>query len=434
MSVVRWTLGVAVMALFAVPAMAQSSIQTAFNYNLDDTAIADPAAPDYAAEGCADAGAGYACAEPTCGCESGYCSCGSSGWGNCLGDCCLGEAWTLKSCLSPCCETNYGGWLQFGYHTHTTRLSQERGDLFAFNDVPHNINLHQAWLYVERVAEAGACSSDWGYRVDVVYGTDAQKTQAFGNPGGRWDTTFDHGVYGWAIPQAYVEYASGDWSVKVGHFFTLVGYEVVTAPDNFFYSHALTMFNSEPFTHTGVISTYSASDDVTLYAGWTLGWDTGFDQFNAGNSWLGGFSTGLSDDVTFTYISTAGNLGWRGEGYSHSTVFDVALSPCMNYVLQSDYVNTEFPDGFDNEDVGINQYLFYTLNDCWSVGGRYEWWKSNNPTDFAQSFHEVTGGINYKPHANVVVRPEIRYDWTNESGATDGYNQTVFGVDAILLL
>ena len=28
------------------------------------------------------------------------------------------------------------------------------------------------------------------------------------------------------------------------------------------------------------------------------------------------------------------------------------------------------------------------------------------------SFYEFTGGINYKPHANVVVRPEIRYDWS----------------------
>jgi hypothetical protein len=33
-----------------------------------------------------------------------------------------------------------------------------------------------------------------------------------------------------------------------------------------------------------------------------------------------------------------------------------------------------------------------------------------------------------------VVRPEVRYNWTNESAAngTDDFNQTVFGVDAIL--
>ena len=69
--------------------------------------------------------------------------------------------------------------------------------------------------------------------------------------------TFDNGIYGWAMPQAYGEVGYGDWSVKVGHFFTPVGYEVVPATGNFFYSHSLTLFNSEPFTHTGVLGTYS---------------------------------------------------------------------------------------------------------------------------------------------------------------------------------
>ena len=62
---------------------------------------------------------------------------------------------------------------------------------------------------------------------------------------------FDHGIYAWALPQAYAELADCDVSVKLGHFYTPVGYEVVTSPDNFFYSHAFTMYNSEPFTHTG---------------------------------------------------------------------------------------------------------------------------------------------------------------------------------------
>ena len=45
---------------------------------------------------------------------------------------------------------------------------------------------------------------------------------------------FDHGIYGFALPQVYGEVAMGDLSVKMGHFFTIIGYEVVTAPDNFF--------------------------------------------------------------------------------------------------------------------------------------------------------------------------------------------------------
>ncbi len=118
---------------------------------------------------------------------------------------------------------------------------------------------------------------DFGFRFDVLYGIDAQKTQAYGNPGagvpnfGSWDASLDHGAYGWAMPQLYGQVAVGELSIIAGHFFSPVGYEVVAAPGNFFYSHSLTMYNSEPATHTGVLATYSGLDGVELYGGWTLG-------------------------------------------------------------------------------------------------------------------------------------------------------------------
>jgi hypothetical protein len=108
-------------------------------------------------------------------------------------------------------------------------------------------------------------------------------------------------------------------------------------------------------------------------------------------------------------------------------------------VLQSDYLDTNFvvEDGAENQEVGVNQYLFYTLNDCWSVGGRMEWWKSNRLTGEMTSYYELTGGLNYRPHANVTFRPEVRYDWTPSEDAIDDelgedYNQVTFGIDAIL--
>jgi hypothetical protein len=311
-------------------------------------------------------------------------------------------------------------------------MSFSPGDLGSFNDVPDGIRLQQAWLYLEKKANASPCCWDWGMRADLMYGTDAQKTQAFGNNSGNWDyeNGFDHGYYGWALPQLYAEVAYGDWSVIAGHFFTLVGYEVIPAPQNFFYSHSYTMYNSEPFTHTGVLATYS-NCGTDIYAGWTLGWDTGFDQYDNGSSFLGGFSTSVVDDVSVAYILTAGNFGKRSngtDGYSHSVVFDATLTNCLTYVLQSDY----YTDQNDREDVGINQYLFYTLNDCWAVGGRAEWWKSNIFGDYS-SYYELTGGINYRPHANFIVRPEVRYNWTptNVNPAGGDFNQVVFGVDCI---
>jgi hypothetical protein len=378
-----------------------------------------------------------------CDCQPTYhgeCCDHGSGWGLCPTDCCLGDAWTVKDCLTPCCDSwNYAGWVQIGYHDHNERLSFDPGDLAAFNDRPHELNLHQAYVYFEKIANPGACSADWGARFDILYGIDAQKTQAFGNDDNVWDVSLDHGPYGWAMPQAYLEFAYDNWTIKAGHFYTTVGYEVVPATGNFFYSHSLTMFNTEPFTHTGILATASPTDAVTLYAGWTAGWDTGFDRNDNGSNFLGGFGVQFLESMKYTYICTAGDFGWRGEGYQHSNVLDITLSDCWQYVVQSDYLDTDFvvEDGAENQEFGVNQYLFYTLNDCWSLGSRMEWWKSNRLTGEMTSYYELTGGINYRPHANLTFRPEIRYDWTPSEDAIDDelgedYNQVTFGIDAIL--
>ncbi len=339
------------------------------------------------------------------------------------------EAYALSS-GDNCLGITFGGWTQFGYHN-----KDSYHDLFNQNE--DRVNLHQQWAYAERVAD-GSCGWDWGFRIDALYGIDANNTQAFGNNPGTWDfqNGFDHGQYGFAIPQAYVELAKGDLSVKAGHFYTLIGYEVVTAPDNFFYSHAFTMNNSEPFTHTGAIATYNMNDNVTLYGGWTAGWDTGFDQFNDGSNWLGGFSLGLTDNVTFTYMSTYGDFGFiapgQNDSYSHSLVLDVAVTERFNYVLQSDLLDAG--DGSpspvpgatvvdESDTVGINQYFIYTLNDCWAAGARVEWWKNNGVSTNAATF-----GVNYRPHANLVFRPEVKHEWIPGMDL----DQTIFGMDAIL--
>jgi hypothetical protein len=205
------------------------------------------------------------------------------------------------------------------------------------------------------------------------------------------------------------------------------------------------MFNSEPFTHTGVLASYQLTDNLEIYAGWTLGWDTGFNQNGKGNNFLGGVAATLTDAATLTYVLTAGNMGddpanfySRGEGYTHSVVLDVDLTCNLKYVLQSDFVNLTTPVGDRNDEYGVNQYLIYQLNNCWSFGSRMEWWKSDSGFDlggqFAApggtiSYYEFTKGINYIPHPNVRVRPEVRYDWVP---AAD-FDQTVFAVDLIML-
>lgn len=386
-----WTVGIAVLTLATAPAFAETGLgQWSYDQNIVPVGC----------NSCCDDGC---CGDECCG--DGCCGCGGCGLLSGMGPGIV-EGFSIAQLLGWD-AIDVGGWTQFGWTDDLVPLSATRGDGLSFLDSNDRLNLHQQWFYLGKEAD-GSCGLGFGFRADFVYGVDAQKTQSFGNPAGSFDEGWDHGIYGWAIPQLYGEVAMGDLSVIVGHFYTLIGYEVVPAPNNFFFSHSLAMFNSEPFTHTGVLGTYSGFENMTLYGGWTLGWDSGFDNFNSGNNYLGGFSVDLLDSVSFTYINTYGNFGRintanRDDNYSHSIVFDVDLCCNWNYVFQTDYKNIDDAAG---ENIGINQYLFYHYNDIVSLGTRVEWWRADQVSNY-----EYTSGANIKLLNNLVLRPEYRKDW-----------------------
>ena len=398
------------------------------------------AAPAYGCDmGCASMGCDGGC-DSACG-GGGGCPLGCGG-----GGCNLGDPFALfpENDLGIA----MGGWLQMGYHDNALPL---------FNAHPDRVNVHQTWLYAEKAAD-GSNGLGIGGRIDYVYGVDAQDTQAFGIDDDHWDNGWDNGIYGHAMPQLYGEVAYGNTSVKIGHFYTIIGWEVVTAPDNFFYSHAYTMYNSEPFTHTGALATMTPSDNLTLYGGYVLGWDSGFKD--NGSAFLGGISLTASEDVSVTYAVVGGrfaedNLGnSTEEGYMHSLVADVALTDNLQWIIQSDLLDsTDAAGATVRNTVGINNYLIYTIDDCLAFGGRFEWWNVDADssgflpaTALSAGEFDVTAltlGLNYKPHANVIVRPEVRWDWVETSSTVasladfgvlgDDDSQTTFGVDAIFL-
>jgi hypothetical protein len=349
---------------------------------------------------------------------------------------CEGDPWTAWEYFAPCAAANsnvaLGGWTQIGYHTEGTN-----GDgTGLFNNYPNVIQLHQAWAWLEKSIDADRCDPwDWGFRMDFVYGTDGQDTQAFGGRPADWDNDWDNGnFYGSAIPQLYFQVAYNDLTVTMGHFYTICGYEVVPAPQNFFYSRAFTLVLAEPFTHTGVLAEYAWSDNVTLWGGWTAGWDTGYTR-NYGDSFLGGFSLQLTENINAIYTATGGNFGFGVNGsddaaYSHSVVVDVTLTERLNYVFQTDYLdNSLLLGGPADQDKawGVNNYLLYTINDCVAAGTRLEHFDDDR---FNGTVTALTVGMNIKPHANVTLRPEVRWeDWGTNATRDDS---TLFGMDAIL--
>lgn len=359
------------------------------------------------------------------GCDD-FCGggCDDSCGGGC--DCDLGDPFLL---FEEHCGWSAGGWVQMGYHNKANVL---------FNSRPDEFQLHQAWLYAEKAIDT-SCGFDLGGRIDYLYGTDSQDTQAFG-AGRGYDNGWDNGPdYGHALPQVYLEAGYGDLAVKVGNFYTIIGWEVVGATGNFFYSHAYTMYNSEPFTHTGALATLSVSDDLSVWAGYTLGWDSGFND--NGDVFLGGFSATLTEDLTLIYASTGGRFGEAKfgadeRGYMHSIVLDFAATDSLQYIFQSDLLTSEdVNDTTVRDTFGINQYLIKTVNDCLALGLRFEWWNAQLNGPSKSDVYDLTLGANYKPHANVTVRPEIRWDWDRDQNGLLENNddeQTTFGIDTVV--
>lgn len=394
---------------------------------------------------CSVSDSDYICTKDECYKKPVFDACNAAsgvGVGGVMEACCAGSCGTCGSCseaapLQLLTQTfrdwKIGGWLQTGYHTE----GANGAGTGLFNNYPNVVQLQQAWLYLEKEANTCGYGWDWGFRLDYVYGTDGQDTQAFGNRPGHWDEGWDAGnFYGHAMPQLYSVLAYDNIKLKIGHFYTILGYEVVPAPNNFFYSHSYSMTLTEPYTHTGALAEWAVGDSLTLYGGWTQGWDTGYSN-NQGSTFLGGISLQLTDAMSLMYATTMGDYGFGPGGsdsdaYSHSIVLDWNIADRLNYVFQTNYGDNGLlfgalgaPGATNGKVFSINQYLLYTVNDCWAFGTRGEWFKAGGIAEISA----FTFGANYRPRANVLVRPEVRVDaFDPVLGLQDS---TVFGIDAI---
>lgn len=319
-----------------------------------------------------------------------------------------------------------GGWASAGitYASHDNP-SNYNGPI-SFNDRINEFQLNQLNLFIEKAVNKGD-SWDFGGRFDFMFGTDAWRTMAAG-----WDNKLipmNNGnspgegerFYNVAFPQAYAEiYApiGNGITAKIGHFYTIIGYEVVTSPDNFFYSHAYTMQYGEPFTHTGALFSYDINDNLSVTAGAVMGWDNFRHEAGAWD-FLGG-ATFTSDDEN-TSLAVSLITGDTNETDNiNTTMYSVVLShnftDKLHYVLQHDFgvaQNGSFTNNGQNADwYGVNQYLTYDLSDKLSTGIRAEWFRDSAGyrTGYDGNFYAVTAGVNYAPTSWLKLRPEVRYD------------------------
>jgi hypothetical protein len=345
----------------------------------------------------------------------------------------------------------------------------------TFNDRANEYLMNQLYLSVGKEVQQGD-SVDIGGRLDLLYGTDSFFTTSRGlevNEDGtaRWNGSDGRGpgssLYGLAMPQLYAEiYApiGNGVTIKAGHFYTIIGYESVMAPENFFYSHSYSMQYGQPFTHTGILANIAGNGGVDVQAGITQGWDT----WSTGQvGFLGGFTWSNSDDSSsFAFAISTGdedNLSGIGDPRANRTAFTTVLEKAIGsrgrYALEQVFGTQQdaavTPNGTKAAQwYGINQYFFYDIRPDATLGMRVEWFKDDDnarvlgiPVDSQTeggNYVGITSGINFQPTAWLNVRPEIRYDWSDAAAPIFGQqamfndfeddNQLTLSFDAIIQL
>jgi hypothetical protein len=270
----------------------------------------------------------------------------------------------------------------------------------------------------------GDGAMDTGYTVELWMG-----------PGASDIGTQDSGTGGTVeLMQANIDLRIADIDLKIGQFGTVVGAESYDYTSNTFYTHSFG-FAVEPTHHTGLLASYTVSDDLQVSAG--LANTTGNETNGSGAG--SGSSKTLLASVSYTLPSGTGQLagtelyygvvsgnstGTSGDNddYHYASVTLPELVANMSVSVAWDHVVSGTAGTADSNVVGL--YVGYQVNDDLALNVRYEMGNINASlpgtwADNADGLSSITIGANYKIWDNVISRIEYRRDDKDNAGADD---------------
>jgi hypothetical protein len=358
------------------------------------------------------------------------------------------------------------GWLNGGFVGNFGVPPSKFNGPYNAVDRANEAMMNQVYFIAERTLPTDG-SNGIGYRTDLLYGEDFPLAMSLGwetNPG---PTDWNSGeYYGLAIPQLYAEVGNQDISLKLGHFYTIVGYEGVPAVGNFFYQKAYSYQFAGPFTHWGGLVNWKASDNVEVDAGIVNGWNGLASPYSDAN-FLGRVRA-KNDDNSFatSFAIVSGNEGndfsplfqpapplTSANRTRYSLLFEWRPTDNVEYVFHQ-WLGTQakgLADGGTALWAGIDQYLYYRVSKTWLWGARFEWFQDtdgtrvglNRPSNpnhvpLPGNYYSLTVGPNWVPTGNFLMRPCFRWDFFGgPTGTRRAYNdgvsnqQTMLGFDLI---
>jgi putative OmpL-like beta-barrel porin-2 len=382
----------------------------------------------------------------------------------------LKNTWLGRS-LEPS-GTQIYGWIQQGFagNPDSPRDRVNFGTNLGWRSNDYRLN--QAYVVLDNTLEHED-RLNIGYRVDFLVGHDAPFFVANGLLSDF--TGFNRGSglgvdgpksfrepnrVGIDFPQFYLEahfpgvITPGGVDVRAGKFYTLMGREVYPGADTDFYSRAYENIYATPFTHTGVLATLHATATLDVIAGVVRGWDV-FRDNNDMVSFHGGLVWNAPDKrYSWTTAWITGpeqpddNRDYRSLVSSYLTA---KLGPADAWVVSAGghlaYESNGAVDAVtgrkhDAKWYGTTVNIFYTLAPGWRLGTRLEWFRDEDGTRTAQlgrpglaaHFFDFTLGVTYKPHRSVIIRPELRVDWSPDARPYNDRTSKVQLVPAVDLI
>jgi hypothetical protein len=336
------------------------------------------------------------------------------------------------------------GWTDMSF----TASSADHSNLpLGFNFRANEFLMQQNWLRIDRsVVTSGTSEPTFGFRSDwILPGSDYRFTlprgifnhQLVGNNGQPELYGIDPIQF---YAEAYFPTIGRGLDLKVGRFFAQYGVEVNDAPGNALWSHAYT-FIYDPFTHTGILSTLTLTDAWAVQAGLVLGSDIFIDPADEPTA-LGSVKWAPPDgrnSILFSVILGSGRFN-QARNFHNPEIFDLVyahkINPRLNYSFESLFGFTaNVPDIGTADWLGVLNYLTYDFTPRLRGTTRLEFFDDaqGQRTGFAGLYTAATAGMEFQPRKSITLRPELRYDYNDETRPFEGkHGLFTAGSDLIL--
>ncbi len=355
------------------------------------------------------------------------------------------------------------GYFEAGVMYDTTATRNGAGPTFlGFNYFKNTPMLNKISLNVERTVDPSKKEFDFGFRLEGIWGTDAK----FIHSNGIANT--QTGRYQMDPLQAYVDVATPYLPIRIraGKWIGLAGFEQFSAniygafgdPARAFYSYSYQFLYAEPGTQTGILGIYVLNPQWSFDLGMTDGWNQSTRDANHYADILGRISYTPDDKTAVIFVMTEGPEYPTGVGRGLPPGDNKDWWTAMNLVvtrkvthklsvgLGGDFVNAPHIPGLDKgakQWGGVAGYGSYAFNPHVTLNSRGEWYIDaangfSNGASTRANYYEFTLGPAIKPFvknkflSQILLRPEIRFDFSNQSVfANDAKMQVSLSADIL---